>query len=105
MSSSTSRIFVGARKGTGFPATREVASAKKSSARKNNTLDKVIMFGGWKCVVTEASSGVWQGNQHFYTSPAWLQTTFAGRIDYHDDGTTSEGVSKDEAKLNIRPES
>ena len=72
--------------GTGIPATSETAaSAKKSSARKNNTFDNFIMFGRvemikerryewmWRRVVTEASSCVWQGNQHFYT---WLRATF-----------------------------
>ena len=30
--------------GIGFPAAREVASAKNSSTRKNNTIDNVVMF-------------------------------------------------------------
>ena len=30
--------------GAGIPAAREAVSAKKSSARKNNTIDNVMMF-------------------------------------------------------------
>ena len=86
---------------------RDSGKREKSSARKNNTFDNFVMFGRvemikerryewmWRRVVTEASSCVWQGNQHFYT---WLRATFDVATRRNNDCEWERGVSKDDVR-------
>ena len=45
--------------------------------------------------MTEASSCVWQGNQHFYT---WLRATFDAAAWRNNDCEWERGVSKDDVR-------
>ena len=50
--------------------------------------------------MTEASSEVWQGEQHIYTIPASLRTTFDAAARTNDYGAwVSVGLSKDDQYL------